>query len=98
MGKHKKSKQKREKRVISYRTREERYEEVKNILQQLTEFQLKPTYEPIKRLYKEFKTYIEEGNRMEVNIPFPEIGRRIKGLLAVSTREEVWVRLRKEKF
>jgi len=36
-------------------------------------------YEPIKKLYQQFKTYIAEGNRMLINIPFPEIDRRIKG-------------------
>ena len=56
------------------------------------------TYEPIKKLYQKFKEYIQEGNRIEVNIPFPEINRRIKGILAISVREEVWVNLKNEKF
>jgi hypothetical protein len=98
MGKHKKNKPKREKKEMVYRTRDQRHEEVKNILMQLSEFQLKPTYEPIKELYSLFKTYIDEGKRTEINIAFPEIGRRIKGLLASSVREEVWVRLEKEKI
>ena len=98
MGKHKKNKPKREKKEMVYRTRDQRHEEVKNILMQLSEFQLKPTYEPIKELYSLFKTYIDEGKRAEINIAFPEIGRRIKGLLASSVREEVWVRLEKEKI
>ena len=55
-------------------------------------------YEPIKKLYGLFKTYINEEKRIEVNIPFPEINRRIKGLLAISVKEEVWVNLKHEKF
>mgnify|MGYP005711769945 FL=1 len=35
---------------------------------------------------------------MLINIPFPEIDRRIKGLLAISVNEEVWVKLEREKF
>ena len=36
------------------------------------------------------------GKRIEINIPFPEIKRRIKGLLAISVNEEVWLKLEKE--
>ena len=35
---------------------------------------------------------------MEINIPFPEINRRIKGLLAISVNEQVWINLKNEKF
>ena len=81
-----------------YRTKEQRQEEVKNIFKQLNEFELGIKYEPIKNLYAKFKEYIAEGNRMKVNIPFPEINRRIKGLLAISVRENVWFKLEKEKI
>ena len=67
-------------------------------MKQLSDFDLNIKYEPIKKLYQQFKTYITEGNRMLINIPFPEIDRRIKGLLAISVNEEVWVKLEREKF
>ena len=98
MGKYKKNKPKREKKEIIYRTKEQRQEEVKELLVQLNKFDLNNLYEPIKKLYAEFKIYIQEGKRIEINIPFPEIKRRIKGLLAVSVNEEVWVNLQKEKL
>ena len=99
MGKkdHKKG-EKRVKKQIVYRTKGERQNEVKEILNKLSDFDLNMTYEPIKKLYQKFKEYIQEGNRIEVNIPFPEINRRIKGILAISVREEVWINLRNEKF
>ena len=97
MGKRDKSK-KREKREIVYRTKEERKNEVCEILNQLSKFELTPRYEPVKKLYEKFKEYINEGNRIEINIPFPMINRRIKGLLAISVREEVWINLQHEKF
>ena len=90
--------EKRVKKQIVYRTKEERQNEVKEILSKLSEFDLNLTYEPIKKLYEKFKEYIQEGNRIEVNIPFPEINRRIKGILAISVREEVWINLKNEKF
>lgn len=91
-------KQKKEKKQIIYRTKEERQLEVKEILNQLSKFDLNIKYEPIKKLYKLFKEYINEDRRIEVNIQFPEIDRRIKGLLAISVREDTWVNLKHEKF
>lgn len=99
MGKKDRKKgEKRVKKQIIYRTKEERQNEVKEILNKLSDFDLNLTYEPIQKLYQKFKEYIQEGNRIEVNIPFPEINRRIKGLLAISIREEVWINLKNEKF
>jgi hypothetical protein len=98
MGKYKKKGTKKEKREIIYRTKEERQNEIKEILVKLSEFNLNIKYEPIQKLYTLFKEYIEEGKRIEVNIPFKEIKRRIKGLLAISTREETWINLQNENF
>ena len=98
MGKHKKNKPKKEKREIVYRTKEERQKEIREILKQLSKFELTPRYEPVKELYKQFKQYIDTGDRIEINIPFPMIKRRIKGLLAASVNEDVWIKLQNEKF
>jgi hypothetical protein len=87
---------KRIKRVICYRTKEQRQEQVKGVLRKLTEFDLNIGYEPVKKLYSLFKEYIQEDRRIEVNIPFPEIKRRIKGLLAISINEETCISLQKE--
>ena len=76
---NKKKKVKREKKKIEYRTKQERQDEIREILIQLPHFNLDMTYEPVKVLYKKFKEYITEGQRIVVNIPFPEINRRIKG-------------------
>ena len=89
---------KKEKKEIVYRTKEQRQESVKVILQKLSNFQLNVQYTPIRKLYESFNEFINEGNRLEINIPFPEINRRIKGVLAISLREEVWVNLHHEKF
>ena len=98
MVNNKKIKQKERKKGKQYRTKEERQDEVKHILEQLSEFQLNPSYEPVKKLYLKFKEYINEGQRITVNIPFPEINRRIKGVLAISKREDVTIGLMNEKF
>ena len=97
MGK-KNRKPKKEKKAPEYRSKEERQEEVKNILEQLSQFHLNPTYKPVKKLYLKFQEYIREGERLLVNIPFPEINRRIKGVLAINKREDVVISLMNEKF
>ena len=93
---NKKRKRKKVKKEIVYRTKEERQKEVKIIIEQLSALDLDSKYEPVKKLYLLFKTYIVEGKRVLVNIPFPEIKRRLKGLLAISINEEVWLKLEKE--
>ena len=93
-----KKREKRQKKEPVYRNKKERQEEVKNIIMQLSDFNLNPKYEPIKKLYMLFKEYINEDKRIKVNIPFPEINRRIKGLLAISKSEEVTIALINEKF
>ena len=98
MGNKKKRKEKKEKKAPEYRTKQERQNEVKHILEQLSEFNLSPTYDPVKKLYLKFKEYISEGERLIVNIPFPEINRRIKGVLAINKREDVTIALMNEKF
>lgn len=93
----KKKEKKKEKKQIVYRTREERQGEVKTIIKQLTEFDLNAKYQPVRDFFKLCKEYVEEDKRIEVNIPFHEINRRIQGLLAISAREECWINLKYEK-
>ena len=64
---------------------------------QLTNFDLNMTYQPIRDFFKLCKEYVEEDRRIEINIPFPEINRSIRGLLAISVREECWINLKHEK-
>ena len=98
MGNKKKRKVKKEKKLPEYRNKEERKSEVKHILEQLNEFHLNVTYDPVRKLFEKFKEYINEGERLIVNIPFPEINRRIKGVLAINKKEDVTIALMKEKF
>ena len=98
MSNKKKRKVKKEKKPPEYRNKEERLAEVKHILEQLNEFHLNVTYDPVRKLFEKFKEYISKGERLIVNIPFPEINRRIKGVLAINKREDVTIALMNEKF
>ena len=72
----------------------ERQNEVKPIIQKLRELHLNPAlYASIKTLYQKLQIYIHQGERIELNIPFPEHNVTIKGLLAISKTENVWVKL-----
>ena len=78
------------------RTKEERKEEVRIIINKLNELKLTVAYDPIKTLFKTMQKYINEGGKIPINIPFPMIERRIKGLLPDTVNEKCWVKLVKE--
>jgi hypothetical protein len=84
--------------LLKVKTEEERRAASKEILKQLEGLELSISHKPIRELLKLLKQYNEEGNRIVVNIPFPELNRRIKGVLATSIREETYVVLKHEKF
>jgi len=94
----KKNRVKREKKAPEYRNKEERQAEVKHVLEQMNEYRLNPSYEPVKKLYVKLKEYVSSGDRLIINIPFPELNRRIKGVLAINKREDVTIALLNEKF
>ena len=50
-------------------------------------------YKPIRERYNIMNEYINRGERVIVNIPFPEINKNIEGILSVNVKEEVWLRL-----
>jgi hypothetical protein len=79
-----------------YRTKEERQEESKTIIRTLTNLQLSINSPAIKSLFEKLREYITDGHRTLINIPFPEMNRRIRGVLADNKNEEVWIRLEYE--
>lgn len=80
------------------RTREERNIEVKIIITKLTKLELTIAYEPIKILFKIMQDYIDNGGKFKINIPFPMINRRIKGILPDAINEKCWIKLENEIF
>ena len=93
-----KKEERRERKCIKYKTKEERKEDVKNIIKELSKFELNPTYQPIKDLYNYFKEFINEGKQIKINIPFPMINRRIKGELMSNKNADSTICLAYEKF
>ena len=96
MTNKKKGKDKKTKVSVFVRSQEERKHEVKKIIENLSDLQLSNDYEPIRKLYDMMRIYINQGERITINIPFPEIKKRIEGVLAVNVKEDVVLRLSNE--
>lgn len=82
----------------NFKTQDERREASKNIIKQMNDLELTIRFEPVRQLMKLLNMYIKEGRRIEVNIPWPDINRRIRGVLATGKREDTYVMLKHEKF
>lgn len=95
---NKKIKNKKHKTEPLYRTFEERKSEVRKLIEKIKELNLTLDYKPIQEFYNLMFKYIKTGERIIVNIPFPEINKRIEGVLAINTKEEVAIRLKCENF
>ena len=94
---NRRSKQSNVEKIIRNRNKEERQTEVTKIIQSLQTLNLSPgDYKPIRILYNLLQIYIQNGERIEVNIPFPEIHKQIVGVLAIRLTEPVVVKLTKE--
>ena len=50
-------------------------------------------YDPIKTLFENMKKYINDGIRIDIDIPFPDISMNIKGVLEIDSKKKVWVKL-----
>ena len=76
------------------RNEQERRFETLNIIYQLKQNNITSKYPAIRTLLELMNTYVIYGDRIEVNIPFPEMKKRIKGVLASHKYEEVVVVLK----
>ena len=78
------------------RTIEQRREQVRPIIDRLTELQMNVSYPAIRELYKQLSQFIKTGEDMKIKIPFPEFSRKIKGELSNAPYIPCWVRLEME--
>ena len=74
-----------------FRTEQERRFETLNIIYQLKQNGLSSEFPAIKELLEKLNLYVLVGQRMVINIPFPEKQKLITGVLATHKREEVVV-------
>ena len=81
--------------LSEYKTKEERQEQAKTIISEISGLGLSIQYEPVKELYASLRRYIEDDVPIKINIPFPEADRTIVGELKVGKREECVICLQK---
>jgi len=81
-----------------WKSKEERSECSKAIIKQLSDLGLTIQYPAVALLMQNIRDYINEGKRIKISIPFPEVNRRICGVLAIGKREETSIILKHEKF
>ena len=78
------------------RTKLMRQKEVRPIIEKLTELNLNASEHPeLQLLFSEMKRYVDSGERIELNIPFPAKNTIIEGVLEADTQKQVWVKLAK---
>jgi len=81
-------------KTSSDRTKAERQAQARPILEKLTELKLHASKFPaVKALMVQIQDYIKNGEPQQINIVFPEFGRRIKGTLETNRHVESSVKL-----
>jgi len=79
--------------VSTERTQEQRREQIRPIIDKLTELQMNVSYPAIRELYKQLNQFVKTGEDAKIKIPFPEFSRKIKGELNNATHKPCWVKL-----
>lgn len=75
------------------RTKEQRMAEIKPIITKLSELKIKASdHVEIQELLTKIQIYIQQGERLEINIPFPIADVDIQGVLATDIKERVWLK------
>ena len=81
----------------TYRTKEQRVNEVKPIINKLSELNIKAAeHKEIRELLHKIQVYIQQGERTVIHIPFPIAAVDIHGVLATDVKERVWVKFTKD--
>ena len=76
------------------RSKDERREQVRSVFEKLTELKLTASeHDEIKELFQIISAYIKTGDKQTINIPFPAINKRIKGVLEPNTSKDSCIRL-----
>ena len=78
------------------RTQEQRRDQIRPIIEKLTELQMNVSYPAIRELYKVLNQYVKTGEDTKFKIPFPEFSRKIKGELSNAPYIPCWVKLEME--
>jgi hypothetical protein len=79
--------------IQTERTIEQRRDQIRPIIDKLTELQMNVSYPAIRELYKQLSQFVETGEDAKIKIAFPEFSRKIKGELSNAPYIPCWVKL-----
>jgi len=82
--------------IQTERTIEQRRDQIRPIIDKLTELQMNVSYPAIRELYKQLSQFVKTGEDAKIKIAFPEFSRKIKGELSNAPYIPCWVKLEME--
>ena len=82
--------------IQTERTIEQRRDQIRPIIDKLTELQMNVSYPAIRELYKQLSHFVRTGEDAKIKIAFPEFSRKIKGELSNAPYIPCWVKLEME--
>ncbi len=82
--------------IATERTIEQRRDQIRPIVEKLTELQMNVSYPAIRELYKQLSHFVRTGEDAKIKIAFPEFSRKIKGELSNAPYIPCWVKLEME--
>ena len=75
------------------KTQEERQAEVRPIIEKLTEMNITVLEPPIKDLFSKMRLFVQIGEKIEINIPYPKTNQIIEGVLHPKIGKRTWVKM-----
>lgn len=75
------------------KSQEERQAEVRPIIEKLTELKISVLEAPIKELFTKMRLFVQIGEKIEVNIPYPKTNQIIEGILHPKIGKRTWIRM-----
>ena len=75
------------------KTQEERQAEVRPIIEKLTEMNITVLEPPIKELFSKMRLFVQIGEKIEINIPYPKTNQIIEGVLHPKIGKRTWVKM-----
>jgi dihydroorotate dehydrogenase len=75
------------------KTQEERRAEVRPIIEKLTELNITVMEPPIKDLFSKMRLFVQIGEKIEINIPYPKTNQIIEGVLHPKIGKRTWVKM-----
>ena len=75
------------------KSQEERQAEVRPIIEKLTELKISVLEPPIKELFTKMRLFVQIGEKIEINIPYPKTNQIIEGVLHPKIGKRTWVKM-----